>query len=127
MRAVFCLVLGLFTLGSSRAEASGTQYGPISSGQAAGIVVGIVGAGIAAAFAIHYVATHDRGLEGCVVEADGTKTLVDSNKKVYSLLDGGPSLPTGERVKVRGHTSGSKSAPSIKVEKIIEVYGPCKP
>lgn len=128
MRAVCCLVLGLFALSSSRAQASQTCCsGNLSGGADTAALVGIVAAAVGAGIAVTYLVLHDRGIEGCVVEADGKKTFVDSNKKVYSLLDGGPSLPAGERVKVMGHTSGPKAAPTIKVEKIKEVYGPCKP
>jgi hypothetical protein len=70
----------------------------------------------------------DRGVaEGCIAESDGKKTLVGSDKKVYSLADSGPSLPVGQRVKLKGHKSGPKSARSLQVQKIIKVYGPCQP
>ncbi len=128
MRAVCCLALGFFALGSSRAQASQTCCsGNLSGGADTAAAVGIVVAAVGAGVAITYLILHDRGIEGCVVEANGKKTFVDSNKKVYSLQDGGPSLPAGQHVKVLGHTSGPKAAPTIKVEKIREVYGPCKP
>jgi hypothetical protein len=91
-----------------------------------GAIVGIVVVAVAGVGITYYV-LHKGVAEGCVAEADGEKTLVDSNKKVYALLDGGPSLPVGDRVKLKGHRSGTKSAPSIQVDKLLKVYGPCQP
>jgi hypothetical protein len=123
VRGLCWLVLGLFALSSSRAQA-----GNLTLNEAGTVVtVGIVAAGVGAGIAITYLIVHDRGIDGCVIEANGKKSFVDSSKKVYSLLEGGPSLPLGEHVKVRGHTSGPKAAPTIKVAKIVEVYGPCTP
>ncbi len=127
MRAFCCLVLGLFALGSSTAQAS-QAWGSgsiVPTGDVAGAIVGIVA--IAAGVGITYYVLNKDIAEGCVVEADGKKTLVESKTKVYSLLDGGPSLPVGDHVKLKGHKSGTKSARSIQVEKILKVYGPCKP
>jgi hypothetical protein len=129
MRAVCCVVLGLFALTPSKAQTSQPccSAGHIDGGVGTAAAVGIVAAAVGAGVAVTYLVLHDRGIQGCVVEADGKKTFVDSNKKVYSVVDGGPSLPLGEHVKVLGHTSGPKAAPTIKIEKIKEVYGPCKP
>ena len=93
---------------------------------AAGAIVGIVVVAVVGVGITYYV-LHKGVAEGCVAEAGGEKTLVDANKKVYSLLDGGPALPVGDQVKLKGHKSGTKSAPSIQVEKLLKVYGPCKP
>jgi hypothetical protein len=41
-----------------------------------------------------------RRIKGCSLKTDGKKTLVDSDKKVYWLLDGGPSQPVGEHVEL---------------------------
>src|SRR5271170_1205163 len=126
MRAVCCLVLGVSALSSSRAQAGQTLSNLPSTGEAVGAIVGIAAVAVAGVGITYYVL--NKGVaEGCVAEADGKKTLVDSNKKVYSLLDGGPPLPVGDRVKVKGHKSGPTSAPSIQVEKLLKVYGPCKP
>ncbi len=127
MRAVCVLVLGLLVVTSAR-----SQTGP--NNPAAGLAKDetlIVIAGIvvvaAAGVGITYYVLHKGVAEGCVAEAGGEKTLVDSNKKVYSLLNGGPALLVGDRVKLKGHKSGTKSAPSIEVEKVLKVYGPCQP
>ncbi len=126
MRAVCCVVLGLFALNSSRAQASQTwNVGP-SVGSIVGPAVGVA-AVVVAGVGITYYVLHKGVAEGCVAEADGKKTLVMSDKKVYSVLDGGPSLPAGDHVKLKGHKSGTKSAPTIQVEKTVKVYGPCKP
>jgi hypothetical protein len=130
MRAVCCLVLGLFVLTPSRAQAQSSppfkiNIGP-GPGVGAAIIVGVVVVGIGLIALPFYLI--DRGVaEGCIAESDGKKTLVGSDKKVYSLADSGPSLPVGQRVKLKGHKSGPKSARSLQVQKIIKVYGPCQP
>ncbi|MGA7414217.1 MAG: hypothetical protein WBW33_27345 [Bryobacteraceae bacterium] len=127
MRAVCCLVLGLFALSSSRAQTiHPININIIPTGEVVGAIVGIAAVAVAGVGITYYVV--NKGVaEGCVVEADGKKTLVESDKKVYSVMDGGPSLPVGDNVKLKGHKSGTKSAPSIQVEKVLKVYGPCKP
>jgi hypothetical protein len=99
--------------------------GPIDRGLVIGAIVGIaavVGLGVT------FLVLHNRGVVvGCIAESGGKMTLVDSDKKVYSLLDAGPSLPVGERAKLKGHKSGPASAPSFQVDKILKDYGHCKP
>ena len=74
-----------------------------------------------------YLVLHNRGIVvGCIAEAGGNRTLVGSDKKVYSLLDAGPPLPVGERAKLKGHKSGRSSAPSFQVEKVLKDYGRCQ-
>ena len=132
MRAVCWLVLGLLVLTSSKAQAQSyppfkINIGP-TAGQAAAILVGIVAVSAGVGVGITYLVLHDRSVaEGCIVESGGKRTLVGSDKIVYSLLDSGPSLPIGQRAKLKGHKSGPKSARSFQVEKILKVYGPCQP
>jgi hypothetical protein len=80
--------------------------GNIHHGLAVGAVVvavAVVGVGIS------YLVLHNRGVaEDCIAESGGKRTLVNSDKKVYSLLDSGPSLPVGERAKLKGHRSGPR-------------------
>lgn len=99
--------------------------GNIHHGLAVGVTVGAVaavGAGIT------YLVLHNRGVAvGCIAESAGKRTLVGSDKRVYALLDGGPSLPLGERAKLKGHKSGPASLPSFQVVKVIKDYGPCQP
>jgi hypothetical protein len=64
---------------------------------------------------------------GCVTESGGKRTLVGSDKKVCSLLDAGPSLPVGERVKLTSLRSGPASAPSFQARKLLKDYGHCQP
>jgi hypothetical protein len=129
MRALCYFVLGFVALTSQKAQASGPQFSPINSGEVTGIVVGIVAVGVGVGLGVTFLVLHNRGIvEGCVAEANGKKTLVDSSKTAYSLLEtGGPSLPVGDRAKVKGHKSGDKSAPTLQVEKVLKVYGPCSP
>ena len=129
MRAVRCLVLGLFVLTSANAQSSGTPFAiaPVSKGLVVGVIVGVVVVGVGAAFLAYYV-LHNRGVAvGCIAEAGGKTTLVLSDKRVYSLLATGPPLPVGERVKLKCHKSGPASAPLFQVEKVLKDYGPCKP
>jgi hypothetical protein len=128
MRAICVLVLGLLAHSSSGAQTTSADYplGKLDEGVAVGAIVGIVVVAVAGVGITYYI-LHKGVAEGCVAEADGKKTLMDSNKRVYSLLDGGPWLPVGGHVKLKGHKSGPKSAPSIQVEKVLKVFGPCKP
>jgi hypothetical protein len=126
MRAVCALVLGLVAQSSTRAQTSVPDLSGVGKELTAGVIVGIVVVAVAGVGITYYVL--NKGVtEGCVSEAGGKKTLVDSSKKVYLLLDGGPALLVGNHVKLKGHKSGPKSAPSIQVEKVLKVYGPCKP
>ena len=92
-----------------------------------GLVVGVI-AGVAAVagIGIAFLVLHNRGVaEGCITESGGKKTLVGSDKKVYSVVDTGASLPVGDRVKLKGRKSGSAQAPSFQVEKVLKDYGRC--
>ncbi len=77
-----------------------------------------------AGVAITYHELHKGIAEGCVVELDGKKTL-NADQKVYSLLETGSSVPVGQKVKVKGQKAGSKPDLTLKVDKILKVYGPC--
>jgi hypothetical protein len=119
------LLAGLVSPAS--AESPGYGVGSIDKGLLVGAIVGVaavVGAGIA----ITYVVLHNREVaSGCVAESGGKKTLVREDKKVYSLVAIGPSLPVGERVKLKGHKSGPSSAPAFQVERVLKDYGRCQP
>jgi len=126
------LLAGLSTAPPANAQSKSDQGFGVGSieihhGLIVGITVGVVvvaGVGIATLV----IVLHNRGVVvGCVVESGGKRTLVGSNKKVYSLADTGPPLPVGERVKVKGHKSGPSSAPSFQVEKVLKDYGHCQP
>jgi hypothetical protein len=106
---------------------SGFGVGNIDRGLVVGAIVGIAAVvGVGITFLVLH--NHKRGVvEGCIAESNGKRTLVGSDKKVYSLLDGGPSLPVGERAKLKGHKSGPASAPSFQVEKVLKDYGHCQP
>ena len=122
-RAICCLVLGVFALTSSKAQA----YPLINSpGLEAGVITVLVVIGIGVPATILYLV--DRGkAEGCIAESGGKKTFTGPDKKVYTLLDSGLALPVGSRVKLKGHKAGPKSARTFQVEKVIKVYGPCQP
>ena len=125
MRVACCLAVGSLALIPSKAQAQ--TCCPPTTGQAVGLVAVVVGVGVAAGVGITYLALHNGVLEGCVAESSGTRTLVRSDKKVYTLLDGGPSVPEGDRVKLKGHKSGTRSHPSFHMEKVVKIYGPCQP
>src|ERR1700683_4138138 len=109
MRAVGYLVLGLLALTSASAEAS----------EVLAIVAGLAGSGVALGFVIVHASIHSRQIaEGCIAEADGKRTFVDSSQRVYSLLDSGVSVPVGQRAKLKGYKSGPKSAPTFQVDKV---------
>jgi hypothetical protein len=117
-------------LAATRANAQSRQNqgfgaGNIHEGLVVGALVGIaavVGVGIA------FLVLHNRGVVvGCIAESGGKRTLVLSDKKVYSLVDTGPPLPIGERAKLKGHKSGSAPVPSFRVERVLKDYGRCQP
>jgi hypothetical protein len=117
-----------FTETSANAQSSqnpGFGVGNIHQGLAVGVIVGVAAV---AGVGVTYLVLHNRGVAvGCIAESGGKRTLVGSDKKVYSLLDTGPSLPVGERAKLKGHKSGPASAPSFQVEKVLRDYGHCQP
>lgn len=94
-----------------------------------GLVIGVgVGVAAAAGIGITYLVIHNRGvMAGCIAESGGKMTLLGSDRKVYSLAGTGPSLPVGERVKLKGRKSGPASSPSFQVQRILKDYGPCRP
>ena len=127
MGAVCVLLLGSLAVTLARAQTR--PYNPaagLGKAVAAGAIVGTVVVAVAGVGITYYV-LHKGVAEGCVAEADGNKTLVDSNKKVYSLVNGGPPLPLGSHVKLKGRKSGTKTAPSFRVERVLKIYGPCQP
>ncbi len=121
------LFAGLYT-NSANAQSSqnpGFGVGNIHHGLAVGAVVGVVAV---AGVGITYFVLHNRGVvEGCLSESGGKRALAGSDKKVYSLPDSGPSLPVGERVRLRGHKTGPASDPTFQVEKVLKDYGHCQP
>lgn len=122
------VLAGLCTPAPADAQSSqnpGFGVGNIHQGLAIGVVVGaaaLVGVGIT------FLVLHNRGVaEGCIAESGGKRTLTGFDKKVYSLLDTGPSLPVGDRVKVKGRRSGPASDPSFQVNKVLKDFGRCQP
>lgn len=91
-------------------------------------VAAVVGAAAVVGGVITFFVLHNRGvIAGCIAESGDRKTLVTSEKRVYSLSDTGPPLPVGERVKLKGRKLGPSSSPSFQVEKIVKDYGHCQP
>jgi hypothetical protein len=122
------LFAGLFTPTPASAQSSqnsGFGVGNFHEGLVVGVIVAIAAVG---GVGVTYLVLHNRGVVvGCIAESGGKRTLVGSDKRVYSLLDTGPSLPAGERAKLKGHRSGPSSAPSFQVEKVLKDYGHCQP
>ena len=124
-----CACLGLVSLlavtsaNAQSGQNTGFQINPVSRGLVVGAIVGVAAV---AGVGITFLVLHNRGVVvGCITEADGKRTLVDSNKKVYSLVDTGASPPVGDRAKLKGHKSGPASAPSFEVKKVLKDYGHC--
>jgi hypothetical protein len=122
------LFAGLFAATPANAQSSqspGFGVGNIHQGLLVGVIVGVAAA---AGVGITYLVLHNRGIAvGCIAESGGKRTLVVSDKKVYALLDAGPSLPVGDRARLKGHKSGPASAPSFQVNKVLKDYGHCQP
>jgi hypothetical protein len=126
-RVVAALVSILFAVTPANAQSQNSGYGVgnVHHGLAVGVAVGVASV---AGVGITYLVLHNRGVaEGCIAESGGKRTLIRSRKVAYSLSETGPPLPVGERVKLKGHTSGPASAPSFQVEKLLKDYGRCKP
>lgn len=130
-RGLVCLALVLailFAPAPARAQSSqsgGYGAGPIDRGLVIGVIAGVA---VVVGLGVTYLVLHNRGVvEGCIAESGGKRTLTASDRKVYSLSDTGPSLPSGDRVKLKGHKSGPASAPSFRVDKVIKDYGHCQP
>lgn len=119
------LFAGLLTVTPATAQNPGFGVGNIHEGLVVGIGVGVAAA---AGIGITFLVLHNRGVvEGCVTESGGKRTLVLPDKRVFTLLDGGPSLPAGDRVKLKGHKSGPASVPSFQADKVLKDYGHCQP
>jgi hypothetical protein len=122
---LFAELIAVTPANAQSSQNPGFGVGNIHQGLA---VAAIVGVAAVAGVGITYLVLHNRGVAvGCIAESRGKRTLVGSDKKVYSLLDTGPSLPVGERAKLKGHKSGPASAPSFQVEKVLRDYGHCQP
>ncbi len=123
--AAVCLA-GLLAIAPAKAQSSQPNLrglnGAIFKGVAviAGSVVVIIGMTVRA---IH----NEEIVVGCVADSGATKTLLDSDRETYSLIEPGTSVPVGERVRLKGHRSGPSSARSFQVEDILKDYGPCRP
>jgi hypothetical protein len=127
---VVCLALLAGLLTSAPANAQSGQNGGYGVGHIdEGLVVGaIAGVAVVVGIGVTWLVLHNRGVVvGCIAEADGKRTLADASGKTYSLSDTGPSLPVGDRAKLKGHKSGPSSAPSFQVEKVLKDYGHCAP
>jgi hypothetical protein len=92
-----------------------------------GAIVGVAAAA-GVGITVFVVVLHNRGVAvGCIAESAGKKTLVSSDKSVYTLLGDGPFPPPGERVKLQGHKSGRAANRLFRAEKILKDYGKCQP
>ena len=101
---------------------TGGHIGPSGGQVGAGIAV-LAGAGIG----ITYLALHNRGtIVGCVrTDGHGNSSLIDENKKAYALAAGG-SVPSGERVKLKGKKGKNSSGEiTFEVEHLVKDYGQC--
>ena len=68
---------------------------------------------------VTYFTLHNRGVVvGCITESGENKTLVGSDNVVYLLPETGPSLPAGERAKLKGHKSGPASSRFFQVDRV---------
>jgi hypothetical protein len=104
---------------------SGFGVGNIHEGLAIGA---IGGAAAAIGLGVTLVILHNRGVAvGCIVELGGRRTFVTADKTAYLVSDASPTLPAGDRVKVKGRKSGTPAAWSIQVDKVLRDYGRCQP
>jgi hypothetical protein len=123
------IMLCAWLLAAASADAQSSQpgfgVGPIHEGLVVGAIAGIAAV---AAIGITFLVLHNRGVVvGCVAESGGKRTLVASDRTIYELSDGGGALRVGDRVKVKGHKSGSASSRLLRVDKVLKDYGHCQP
>ena len=122
--AVFCAAFLDTPAHAQAPRAAGYGVGNIDEGLVVGALVGI---GAVLGVGITYLVLHNRGVvEGCITQFGGTTSLV-RNGKTVSLSITGPSLPVGDRAKLKGHKSGHEPSPSFQVEKVLKDYGRCQP
>lgn len=120
------LIAGAFAIRPANAQSSSFGNFDIDRGLVIGVTVGA--AAVVGGLVITYFVLHNRGvMAGCIAESAGKRTLVSSDKQVYTLIETGASPPVGERVKLKGHKSGSSSDRSFQVVKVLKDYGPCRP
>ena len=105
---------------------SGSTAPSYGSGKAVAVGVGAAAAGAG----VLYLTLHHRAsLTGCVQNGDDGLSLVDEKKhQTYSLLPGGISLKSGERVELRGKKlKGEKGAQTFQANKVVKNLGACSP
>ncbi|MBV9181141.1 MAG: hypothetical protein JO356_07510 [Acidobacteria bacterium] len=127
-RPLTVLLAALLATGLAKAQSNQNPglggVGDIHHGLVVGVIVGVAAV---AGVGITYLVLRQRGVAvGCVAESNGKRSLV-TDKVTYSLSDIGPTLPAGERVKLKGHKSGPSSSPSFEVKKVLKNYGHCQP
>lgn len=113
--------------GTGGGTTSGGVYTPPKGGYSSstGIAIGV---GAAAAAGVAYFALRNRGtLTGCVQGAGNDPVIITGkDDKSYTLDDGGLSLKTGDRVKLRGKKVKSSSGETtFTATKLVKDYGPC--
>jgi len=122
--AIFCAACFDTPANAQSPRAAGYGVGNIDEGLVVGALVGI---GAVLGLGITYLVLHNRGVvEGCITQSGATTTLVRGGKTV-SLSTTGPSLPVGDRAKLKGHKSGQEPSLSFQVEKVLKDYGRCQP
>lgn len=122
-RGLGLLLLSLLGVTQAKAQNGGYAPGPIDRGLVIGAIAGI---GAVVGIGITFLVLHNRGIAtGCVSESGGKKSFVTDDKKTYSLSDSGPSLPVGNRVKLKGHKSDNPPALSFQTDKLLKDYGHC--
>ena len=99
-------------------------------GKSAAILLGFVGAGVAAAFIAYRLdhPKHEASLSGCVTDSGGTKTLTeDETKTRFVLTHAGKKLKAGERVLLRGKKASDPSGTNFfQVRKVVRDQAPCE-
>lgn len=116
--------------GSSGGTGGGTTNGvymPPKGGYSSSTGIAI-GASAAAAAGVAYLALRNRGtLTGCIQGAGNDPVIITGkDDKSYTLDDGGLSLKTGDRVKLRGKKVKSSSGETtFTATKLVKDYGPC--
>ncbi|MGH9351182.1 MAG: hypothetical protein ACRD2G_03320 [Terriglobia bacterium] len=116
------------TMGSTGGTTSNGVYTPPKGGYSSSTGIAI-GAGVAAGAALAYFALRNRGsMVGCVQEVGGSSKLIaGKDNQSYTLDEGGLSLKTGDRVKLKGKKLKSSSGETtFTATKLVKDYGSCE-
>lgn len=112
--------------GGGGGTGSGGTYTAPKGGYSSATGAGI-GAGAAAGVGALFLALHYHGrMTGCVQPSDdGLRLLNEKNNKSYALVPGDVYLKPGQRVVLKGKTTGKEGSQTFAANKLVKDLGSC--